>query len=148
MTSLPFELHKRHKSTTKANWKFRGMKIDPDDFDYIYNEYTHATNCDLCNNQFKNSIDRHLDHNHETGEVRNIVCCKCNNHKEDKLINTNKTGERFISKCKTKKYKSGYCFKIQIIRNKKNITDTSRKSLEEAIKFRDEFLKNNPTIFT
>tara|TARA_R110002126_G_scaffold256388_1_gene399408 strand:+ start:43 stop:486 length:444 start_codon:yes stop_codon:yes gene_type:complete len=146
MTSLPFELYKDHKYSKKSNWKKNGMKIDPDDFDYVYNEYIHATNCDLCNKLFLNTRDRQLDHNHKTGEVRNIVCQKCNHRKEDyKIINT--TGERFISKCKDKKYKLGYCFRIRISRDGNFILTNARNTLEKAIICRDEFIKNHPEIY-
>ena len=148
MSSLPFSLHKDHKAKKKDNWKSRGMKIDHDDFDYVYNKYIHATNCDLCNKLFTKSNDRQLDHNHETGEVRNIVCCKCNYYKKDTKKRKNNTGEDYISKIKDKKYKTGYCFRFRISRDEKYIISTSRKTLEEAIIVRDEFLKNHPEIFT
>tara|TARA_R110001599_G_scaffold293421_1_gene497281 strand:+ start:33 stop:461 length:429 start_codon:yes stop_codon:yes gene_type:complete len=137
--SLPFELSKYHKCTTKSRWKIRGMKIDSDDFPYVYNEYIHATHCDLCNKEFLTSIDRQLDHDHESGEVRNIVCLKCNNQKEDIVSNTN-TGLRYISKCKNHK-KYIYIFKIH--RDGQCIINKSNVDLDKLIKIRDEFLKNN-----
>ena len=147
MTSLPFELKKYHKNRKKADWKKLGMKIDEDDFDYVYNEYIHATNCDLCNKLFIKSNDRQLDHNHETGEVRNIVCQKCNRHKKDNK-SSNNTGERFISKRKNKSYKSGYCFEIKISRDGKTILNTSKNTLEKAILIRDKFIEEHPEIFS
>ena len=146
--TLPFELKKYHKSSKKADWKHRGIKIDQDDFDYVYNEYIHATNCELCNKLFLNSKDRHLDHNHDTGEIRNIVCLKCNSSRKEDYKCSSNTGERFIHKCKNKEYKTGYYFRIQIRRDGKSILNNSRKSLEEAIICRDEFLKNNTEIFS
>jgi len=140
--SLPFELRKYHKHKCKSNWKRDGMKIDPDDFEYIYNEYITATNCDLCNIQFKNSKDRQLDHDHKTGEVRNIVCQKCNLNKEDRVINNN-TGEKHISKLTDPRYKLGYRYKFQIYRDGEFIIQNYSVDLDILIKIRDEFLKNN-----
>tara|TARA_R110000796_G_scaffold7826_1_gene26437 strand:- start:57 stop:503 length:447 start_codon:yes stop_codon:yes gene_type:complete len=148
MAELPFELHKDHKYRTKSGWKSRGMKIDPDDFDYVYNEYIYATNCELCNKLFPNSKDRQLDHDHNTGEVRNIVCCKCNLCKKDNKKKLTNTGYDNISKLKNKRYKTGYFFQIRIRRDDKYIIAARRKSLEEAIICRDEFIANHPEIFT
>ena len=145
--SLPFPLRKNHRSDTKSEWKTRGgMNIDPDDFPYVYNEYIHATHCDLCGKEFLTSRDRHLDHDHETGEIRNIVCNKCNQHKEDRVSNNN-TGLKHISKCKnySNNYKNGYIIQYQfkIFRDGKRIIFKSNVDLDKLIKFRDEFLKNN-----
>ena len=34
--------------------------------------------CAICRELFKNSRDRHVDHNHKTGQVRAMLCCRCN----------------------------------------------------------------------
>ena len=34
--------------------------------------------CSHCDKEFKNSRDRNLDHDHETGLFRAIVCHRCN----------------------------------------------------------------------
>ena len=149
MSSLPFELRKYHKSRTKSSWKSIGMKFrDDGHFKFVYNEFIHATNCELCNKLFSKSRDRQLDHDHETGEIRNIVCNKCNSHKKDNKKKQSNTGEDYISKCKDKNYKNGYMFKIQIVRDKQNILKKVRKSLEDAIIVRDEFIANHPEIFS
>tara|TARA_R110000796_G_scaffold197056_1_gene313456 strand:+ start:64 stop:489 length:426 start_codon:yes stop_codon:yes gene_type:complete len=57
-------------------WKYRGVKYD--DFDDLYEVYMKTMKCGHCNKEFKNSLDRHLDHDHETGLFRKILCCGCN----------------------------------------------------------------------
>ena len=147
--SLPFELRIYHKGQTRYGWERIGIIfLDEEHFEYIYNEYIHATNCDLCNKQFPTQRDRQLDHDHETGDVRNIVCCKCNQRRKDNKIYSNNTGEQYITKKKKKDCKFGYCFTITIKRNGKYILQTSRNTLEKAIKCRDEFLAVHPEIFS
>ena len=58
------------------DWKRRG--VIHDDFDELYSLYIATTECMVCNATFKNSKDRHLDHSHETGEYRNVLCQNCN----------------------------------------------------------------------
>ena len=74
MAKLPFELRKRHKQYMIYIWTSRGVIFqDEEHFNYVYNEYIHATNCDLCNKLFPKSQNRQLDHCHITGDPRNIV---------------------------------------------------------------------------
>ena len=147
--SLPFELSKKHKSNTKYTWKSYGI-IFADDyhFEYVYDMYIHETNCDLCNKLFLKSYDRQLEHDHETGEIRNIVCCKCNNHKKDYKMRQSNTGYEYISKCNDDTMKLGYKFQVKITRDGKRIFITNKNTLEKAIICRDEFLKNHPEIYT
>jgi len=143
---LPFELTKFHKRKTIYDWKRRGL-IETDEMILeIYEGCIRAKNCELCGNPFKNSRDRQMDHCHETGKFRNIVCRKCNQCKSDKKINSN-TGERYIYKIKDKTYKQGFCYKIQIERNCKWVLNTKRKTLKEAIELRDKFIEENPEYF-
>jgi hypothetical protein len=34
--------------------------------------------CAICGNIFKNSLDTNIDHDHETGKTRQLLCSKCN----------------------------------------------------------------------
>ena len=76
---LPFELSKRHKYITIYNWIKSGLKTD--NIDEIYEKYIYATHCDLCEKEFKTTRDRQMEHNHDNGEFRNIVCNRCNKRK-------------------------------------------------------------------
>jgi hypothetical protein len=134
--SLPFELDKHHKYITKNQWRYKKkMKFTNEDFEmYIYPEYIKETNCDLCDNKFKSSWDRHLDHNHKTGEIRNIICRSCNLKKKDnKLRKNNSTGEIYIHK-----YKDCYVCKVGYKFIKKS------KDINKCISARDDWLKENP----
>ena len=147
--SVPFPLHNDHKKRMKAIWKHRGIIfVDKEHFLYVYNEYIHATHCDLCNKEFPHSQDRQLDHDHDNGDPRNIVCCKCNQHKRDYNRKMSNTGENYITKSTSKDSKSGYCFYIRIKRDSSLILNTRRRTLEEAIICRDEFLAAHPDIYT
>jgi hypothetical protein len=66
------------KSNRISNWKQNGI-IDEDlhaVYDYILDE----THCMVCFKPYKDSQDRCLDHDHDTGEIRYICCNTCNSH--------------------------------------------------------------------
>ena len=68
------------KSYRIHDWKKRGVVYhDFDDLhDYVYNECSH---CENCAHQFidkDNKYRRCVDHCHETGEIRGIICHSCN----------------------------------------------------------------------
>ena len=68
--------------------------------------------------------------------------------KDVKIKSNNTTGEQSISKCKSKKYAHGFCYKIEIKRDGKNVLNTTRKTLEDAIICRDKFIKEHPEIYS
>ena len=76
---------KGKKSNTINLWKFRGLIGD---YDAIYDRYINSTHCELCNQPYKNSKDKCMDHCHITKEFRNICCNSCNTNmpKQDKEI--------------------------------------------------------------
>ena len=61
-------------------WKLRG--IISDDYDALYDKYINATECELCKTPITEGGGiygkKHLDHDHETGKFRNILCGHCN----------------------------------------------------------------------
>jgi len=68
--------NKRHKYYTIYEWKRKGVIYH--DFDELYEVYIKTMNCSHCGKEFPTTKDRCLDHDHETGAFRAIVCKKCN----------------------------------------------------------------------
>ena len=66
----------RSKYFTIYNWKKSGLIYD--NYDELYEVYIKIMECQHCNKAFKTSRDRCLDHDHETGLFRKIVCRGCN----------------------------------------------------------------------
>ena len=67
---------KRSKNNTISKWRCSGVVYN--DFDELYYIYIRTLKCCACNKEFKNSYERCLDHDHETGLFRAIVCRGCN----------------------------------------------------------------------
>ena len=69
------------KITRISRWKFRGIKCE--DWDKLYNIYLSQSNCEECGIELtydkrNTTTTKCLDHDHETGEFRNILCNLCN----------------------------------------------------------------------
>lgn len=71
-----------------SNWKKHGIKSS--NFDLVYERYINTNYCEVCNIELITGRDnksntRCLDHHHASGEIRNIVCkrCNCNRQKID-----------------------------------------------------------------
>ena len=65
-----------YKNRTISNWKRIGVIYD--DYDKLFEEYNKETHCWICNKEFDKRNNRHLDHDHATGEPRYICCRGCN----------------------------------------------------------------------
>ena len=69
------------KSVRISRWKFKGVKCE--DWDKLYSIYLSQSNCEECGieltyNKRNTTTTKVLDHCHETGEFRNILCHACN----------------------------------------------------------------------
>ena len=63
------------KQNRVRGWKNQGIICD---YDVVYDIYINTHICDNCKKEFGKSTNRNLDHNHETGEIRGIICNRCN----------------------------------------------------------------------
>ena len=142
--SLPFELNKKHKGTTKAKWKYKGLIMD--NFEEIYQEYIYQTNCELCGKLFEKSHDRQMEHCHITGEFRNIVCQKCNSWKAD--FKRKNDVSPYIRKVNNKNCNLGFIYKFKVTRNRKRVIQKASIDLNELEEFRDNWIVDNPQWFT
>ena len=139
---LPFELYNQHKVRMKAKWKHRGLIMD--NFEEIYQKYIYATHCELCNKEFKSTKERVMEHNHETGEFRNICCVSCNQKKADVLFTRNTlSGYKGISRQTDKGCIQGYYWYFSVTLNGKRKTIKNSTDLEFLIKFAEDWKKKN-----
>ena len=70
------------KGSRIRDWKRYGVICD--DFDGLYEKYINTTHCENCNVELTENVKhnthttRCLDHDHESGQFRNVLCNKCN----------------------------------------------------------------------
>ena len=118
------------KKHTISRWKYKGLIAD--NIDELYERYKNSTNCELCGHDYSFS-KKCLDHDHNTGLFRNVVCHKCNVQPNLRVINKNNTsGYKNITISN-----SGY--RVELFINKIRYRKTF-KTLEEAITYRDSLI--------
>jgi hypothetical protein len=112
-----------YKNCTIVNWKRQGLVGD---YNSIFERYINTEYCDLCKVllEGRGGNKKCMEHDHSTGEFRNIVCSRCNTAKTDrKKQKNNPTGYKNISFHKKKKlwvYRKQYKGKtIKIMRKSK-----------------------------
>ena len=98
--------------------------------------------------KFESTENRCMDHSHQTGEFRNIVCQKCNQRKSDrKMSKNNKSGHKYIHEEKRTDTNQGSIWVFQVIIEDKRITKASIDK-EKVIQFRDQWFEEHPNYHT
>jgi len=125
------------KMRMKLNsWKQRGLVCDtPEDYLTIYYHWLASTHCEKCPKEFDNTKhnDKNMDHDHNTGLYRNILCNRCNTN--NKVTNTSGTPNICW-------HKERNCWTYQRTINKKRHSK-GFKLKEDAIKYKVEYEKEN-----
>ena len=88
-----------HQQYTIKNWKLIGLICrEGETYKDIYYHVMSVNNCELCNLSFETRENiRRMDHDHNTGYFRKVLCNKCNVIFDAKLSERNKTGHKWIS---------------------------------------------------
>ena len=113
-----------------SNWKQKGLKCkDREEYEYIYWFWFYNERCENCNCEYTIKNKKCMDHNHETGLFRNILCNACNTN----LNCRNKSGIPNISWFKLNK-----CWRYVKQVNGKQYSKCS-KDLEWLKNYKKEF---------
>ena len=75
------------KMTNKISiWKYNGLICDTrDDYELIYIRWLDSERCEECNKPYTTKNKKCMDHNHENGVFRNILCHPCNVNRRLKI---------------------------------------------------------------
>ena len=114
----------QHQCFAINNWKKYGLLCkEGETYRDIYNHVMSIDNCELCNVEFTEEIknQRCMDHDHNTGYFRKVLCRKCNAQylkATQKLKKTNKTGHMWITPSITKNKSGRYSVSFRYERAK------------------------------
>ena len=124
-----------HESMTIKSWKRCGLKLrEGETYKIIYEKVQNTTQCELCNVELttgRGTDGRCMDHDHETGYFRYVLCKSCNNRCDTEPQSNNKTGHRWISPAKSKQKSGKYSISFQYQR--KGFKQKTSQSLTKLI---------------
>ena len=61
---------------TITDWKFKGLIAI--NYELIYDRWYYSSHCENCKCEYTTKNKKCMDHNHDTGLFRNILCNACN----------------------------------------------------------------------
>jgi len=73
------------KNNRTSGWRRMGVNNVTDE---LYDYYMNCSNCEACGKEFTETIKRFLDHDHDTGDFRYVLCASCNTHDNWKIYIT------------------------------------------------------------
>ena len=131
-----------HKDYQIRSWLRAGLKEGALSYDDVYEIHMAKETCDKCQVTLTlakdgwSSTTKCMDHDHVTGEYRATLCNSCNltNVDDKKARKNNKLGIKNISKTPY-----GYIF-VKCHKGQRH--DKWFKTLDEAIAYKTEYLKN------
>jgi len=127
------------KYNTIYNWKRYGLICrEGETYDDIFNKVHNTANCELCNvllTSGRGKNGRCMDHDHDTGYFRKVLCRKCNVGYKRQIQSNNSSGHKNIS-YQTKDNLWIYAKQINNKRHHKGFAN-----LEEAIEYKLHFEK-------
>ena len=132
---------KDKKVNTIARWKFYGIiPRENETYQDLWEKVINCYNCEECNVEFnlddgRSKYGRCLDHDHETGYFRKVLCRSCNadygkDHGKSKTPITNTSGYKNIHYRKSRD-----TWAVSVTRRPSKIK--TFKTLQEAIEFQD-----------
>ena len=100
----------KHQGLTINGWKHRGLICrEGETYKGIYSFYISSQNCNLCSIKFNDEIHNEkktMDHSHETGYFRQVLCMKCNKGFDRKIRKDKGLSHRWIGMKSDKRYSS------------------------------------------
>lgn len=72
----PKQTREQYLAKKREGARLRAYGIDSVGFNSMLS--AQRNRCLICNDEFTNTKTRHVDHSHETGKVRGLLCDRCN----------------------------------------------------------------------
>jgi len=121
-----------------SSWKTYGLLWDnQEEIDKIYERYLTSKRCEKCDEEYTETNWKCMDHCHNTGKFRNILCHRCNINTDRQIHSNNSSG---VSNVQWNNIRKRWMYVKTI--NKKTHTKTFINK-EDAILYKKEYEKKH-----